>query len=68
MLRMTPRRTLLAAIAALAALTLPAVVPHCRRTTAAETRTGFAFYDVDRLYDTSPRLSTTTRTSRRRDG
>ena len=54
MLRMTPRRTLLAAIAALAALTLPAVVPHAAAQRPQRPRTGFAFYDVDRLYDTLP--------------
>ena len=54
MLRMTPRRTLLAAIAAIAALTLPAVVPHAAAQRPQRPRTGFAFYDVDRLYDTLP--------------
>lgn len=54
MLRMTPRRTLLAAIAALTALTLPAVVPHAAAQRPQKPRTGFAFYDADRLYDTLP--------------
>ena len=54
MLRMTPRRTLLAAIATIAALTLPAVVPHAAAQRPQRPRTGFAFYDVDRLYDTLP--------------
>lgn len=54
MLRMTPRRTLLAAIAALTALTLPAVVPHAAAQRPQKPCTGFAFYDADRLYDTLP--------------